>query len=320
MKLMHKDLIVATGEYISEWLEDHQMSQAELALRMGVSPKHVSKLVSGEAALTHSVAHSLSFATGVPASVWMAYENTYRAELAAHERQASFLNQLGVLDIFPLDYFEKWGLITESQRTSPVLVKQLMQVFEVCDLTSIEGLRKYREMPRPSTVSRQDLFHLHSWLRVGELQAGIDASSEPFSAAGLEQVIPELVSLVSLSSEGGFVQAIELLRTIGVYVCLTPQMPGIDIRVATHWVLGRPVIQLVTEWASEMELWFVLLGELGQVLQMKKPVTHISGLNPAEDKQPEAFARNLLADVNWQDAAQKPVCFSNPVPQIRSIA
>ncbi len=52
------DYAVPTGEYVVEWLDENRISQAELARRMGVSAKHVSKLIAG-ALLSAEVATKL---------------------------------------------------------------------------------------------------------------------------------------------------------------------------------------------------------------------------------------------------------------------
>lgn len=67
------DYAVAPGEYIKEWLEDEERSQASLARDLGVNAKHVSKLVNG-AVLTPEFALKLDLVTGIPTKNWLALE------------------------------------------------------------------------------------------------------------------------------------------------------------------------------------------------------------------------------------------------------
>ena len=47
------------GEYLEELLEVRGMSQAELAIRLGISRKHISNVVNGKASITAELAHAL---------------------------------------------------------------------------------------------------------------------------------------------------------------------------------------------------------------------------------------------------------------------
>lgn len=48
MSGLSREMIIHPGETLKEVLEDKEMSQQELALRTGVTPKHISTVLSGE--------------------------------------------------------------------------------------------------------------------------------------------------------------------------------------------------------------------------------------------------------------------------------
>ena len=58
------------GATIKEQLLDRGLSQKEFAVRMGMSEKHISKLINGEVQLTPDVAVRLEMVLGVPAKFW----------------------------------------------------------------------------------------------------------------------------------------------------------------------------------------------------------------------------------------------------------
>ena len=58
------------GATIKEQLIDRGLSQKEFALRMGMSEKHISKLINGDVQLTPEVAVRLEMVLGVPAKFW----------------------------------------------------------------------------------------------------------------------------------------------------------------------------------------------------------------------------------------------------------
>ena len=74
------DYAVSAGEFIEEWLNENNMTQAELTLRMGLSPRYVSRLIAG-VPLTDTFAMGLELVTGVPAQIWLSFEKTYRNDV-----------------------------------------------------------------------------------------------------------------------------------------------------------------------------------------------------------------------------------------------
>ena len=65
------------------------MDQRDLAIRAGLSEKHVSQIINGHAAITPETAAKLERVTGVPARMWNNLEATYqerRAQIAERER------------------------------------------------------------------------------------------------------------------------------------------------------------------------------------------------------------------------------------------
>ncbi len=75
--------IVATppGATVREQLDDRGMSQKELASRMDMSEKHISRLINGEVQLTPEVAMRLEMVLGVPAHFWSNLEAIYREKI-----------------------------------------------------------------------------------------------------------------------------------------------------------------------------------------------------------------------------------------------
>ena len=70
-----------TGATIKEQLNDKGMAQKELASRLGMSEKHVSRLINGEAQLTPEVAGRLEMVLGIPARFWNNLESIYREKV-----------------------------------------------------------------------------------------------------------------------------------------------------------------------------------------------------------------------------------------------
>lgn len=65
------------GYYISDLINDLEMSQEEFALRLGVTPKNLSDLVNGKASISKNIAKKLSLMLGTSADVWLELQKKY---------------------------------------------------------------------------------------------------------------------------------------------------------------------------------------------------------------------------------------------------
>jgi len=78
---------VATGEYITEWLEEEKVSRAELEYALGVSETYLNSLLAGQIALSDDVARALERLTGVPVTSWQRLDAKYWEDKARLELQ-----------------------------------------------------------------------------------------------------------------------------------------------------------------------------------------------------------------------------------------
>ena len=69
------------GAVIAKQLKLKKMTEVELASLMGVSKKHVQKLIAGEVRLTDATAAKLEKALDLPKEFWINLEEVYRAKM-----------------------------------------------------------------------------------------------------------------------------------------------------------------------------------------------------------------------------------------------
>ncbi len=79
------DWVSSPGDAITEFLEERDWTQAQLAERLGYSIKHISLLINGKAPLNEETALKLERVLGSTAAFWLRYEAQYRAALAQIE-------------------------------------------------------------------------------------------------------------------------------------------------------------------------------------------------------------------------------------------
>jgi addiction module HigA family antidote len=75
------DFVSPPGETLAEILEERNMSQSELAQRMGRPKKTINEIIKGKAKITIDTSLQIQLVLGTPASFWIERERLYRESL-----------------------------------------------------------------------------------------------------------------------------------------------------------------------------------------------------------------------------------------------
>lgn len=265
--MTQKTYTVSPGEFIGEWLQENDVSQRQLALRMGVSPKHVSSLVNG-GSLSPDSALKLERVTGMSSSFLLRAEATFRTELT-RLTEASSLAQadLSFVDNLPCAELRKAGHITSTKKRKSELVQELMTFFRVGSLSALlDRVALPKAAYRQGTVAPEKEAIVATWLRLGEIDAEAQDAPGPFSAEILEGLIPKLRELTLQPPEHFGVELVRMLATAGVHLVYVKDLPGSKTFGATWWKNENPVIQLSLRSKDDGNFWFTLFHEIGHVL------------------------------------------------------
>ena len=82
---LSRDYIIHPGETLAEVMEDRDMTQRELAVRTGMSEKHISTVIHGKKNISAAFARKLEYALGIETSFWMNLQANYDRELLEFE-------------------------------------------------------------------------------------------------------------------------------------------------------------------------------------------------------------------------------------------
>jgi HTH-type transcriptional regulator/antitoxin HigA len=289
------DYVVTTGDFIREWMESEGINAAELARRLGVTPKHVSELVSGKAPLSHAVALDLERVTGVPARVWNQYESGYRSALASKAEEAELSAQYEKAREFPLPYLRKHGYLTAPARDRVATVRELLSLLGVASIEAFWSTWSHGSVAyRRSAAARADSPALAVWLALGERQHRGLGDLPPFDSGALEAVLPTLRSFTCREPTAGLNEARESLRQVGVALSFVPAVPGLGIHGATRWLGETPVLQFSLLWKRDDQMWFTLFHELGHVLLHGHKELFLLGDSSESEREADEFAASLL--------------------------
>jgi HTH-type transcriptional regulator/antitoxin HigA len=294
------DYVSPPGETLAEMLEERDMTQAELAERMGRPKKTISEIINGKAAITPETALQLELVLGVPASFWNNRERLYREALARSEEKERLQKKVMWLKQFPVKAMIRCGWIQEYSNK----VEQLREVLNFFAVASPERWEDvWRNISvdfRQSPAFETDPGAVTAWLRQGEIEA-TEINCAVYDANKFKEALQQIRALTVEQPEVFQPEVVRLCADAGVAVVFIPQLPKTRTCGATRWLNPhKALIQLSLRYKTDDHLWFSFFHEAGHILlHGKRDVfleDHVARDGEQLDKEKEAnkFAADLL--------------------------
>jgi len=289
------ETISPPGWTLAEMLEERDLKQRELAVRIGVSPKHISNVVTGDADISPELALALEKALGAPARFWLARDARYQEYRARAKQEEELAQHVEWARKFPLRQMVNYGFITKPTNALQA-VQKLLRFFGVA---SPEDYQNWWTQLQPSfrrcTLREPDQHALAAWLRRGELIAQ-RTQTRPYNAEKLASCLPEFRAL-TLEDPNVFQSRIrEKCAECGVVVAFVPELPKSYVSGATRWLApDKALVQLSLYYKRDDMLWFAFFHELCHVLKHPKRLTYMRDLSHQDDEH-EVEANRFAAD------------------------
>lgn len=254
------------GDTLTELLDERSMTQIELAERLGVSPKHVNRVIKGAASVSAELALGLEKVFGASAAFWMTREAHFQADKARLEQRREFAGALDWARQFPLAELRKRELISPTS-DGPALVEQLVGFLGVAQPAQ---WRDPKVAYRKSQKFESDPFALSAWLREGELQAAQIACA-PYNEDAFLDALQDVRSLTRLGPEKWWPALQERCAAAGVAVVVIDTYDGARANGATRWLSSdKALIQLSLRYRWEDIFWFTFFHEAGHLVLHRK--------------------------------------------------
>jgi HTH-type transcriptional regulator/antitoxin HigA len=298
-KVCLSDLAIPPGEYLEEVLEEAEISQAELARRMGRPAQAINEIVKGDKAITPETALQLEQVLGVSAEFWSKLETEFRLILAKQKQQEEIKREEELTIKFPYLDLSKLNLVQQT-RDKKEKVVELRKFFGVSSLKNIPTVKEFAPAFRrqeKSTVSHESLA---TWLRAGHAIAD-NRNVNIFDKRKLEQNIPKLRELTNLTEPNELIKKITaVFADYGVVLALVPTFPKSYATGATFWLgKNKAVIMMSLRGAWSDIFWFSLFHEIGHILLHDKRVTFLENGNldfqyQKQEEEADQFAQKAL--------------------------
>ena len=248
---------VPPGMTIKEVLEDHHMTQKELAARLGLSEKHISKLINGEVPLTQDVAIRLERVLDIEASFWNGLEAAYREAILKVEYENSIDEEINFAKPFGYAKLARLGIVPETKKVAEQ-VNNLQKFFEVASLKNVANdmvmplvYENIKDM-KPAKKSA-----IYTLVQITKGQARF-VEVNPYDAKLLRAFIPKIKDLSSESLIGVKEPLKDMLAACGVIIVYLPIIDNITFTCITYSKGNSIVLGIPTE---DSDAFWTLLEE-----------------------------------------------------------
>ena len=248
---------VPPGMTIKEVLEDHHMTQKELAVRLGLSEKHISKLINGEVPLTQDVAIRLERVLDIEASFWNGLEAAYREAILKVEYENSIDEEINFAKPFGYAKLARLGIVPETKKAAEQ-VNNLQKFFEVASLKHVAN-----EMVMPLVYENiKDMepdkkSAIYTLVQITKGRARF-VEVNPYDAELLEKFIPKIKDLSCESLIGVKEPLKDMLAACGVIIVYLPIIDNITSTCITYSKGNSIVLGIPTE---DSDAFWTLLDE-----------------------------------------------------------
>jgi len=292
-----RHLVASPGEILEEWIAEHDMTQRELADRLGKSEKFVSQLMNAKASLTPDTAQELELVTRVSAATWLRIEGEYRSTIKRTELVATAA--ASPIEAALVKVLRNLGVVTAPAGARG---EQTIQVWKLLGVGSPQGLeslgRRRAAQFRTSATFAPDAVATEVVIALAHLEAA-QMSVATLNLARLRAAVPRLRALTLLGAVEGSAQARTMLADVGVALVFLPNVPKAHCNGVTLWSGDHAIIAVTDRGRREDIFWFTLFHELSHVLDGDRNAIYLdSRAGDAEpldaERRADAFATELL--------------------------
>ncbi len=297
---LSRELIIHPGETLEEVLNERDMSQKELAIRTGVTEKHVSTIITGIKPISVAFAKKLEYALGIDASFWINLQSNYDREILEFEE----LNQISQEEITILkslkviiEYMGSVGIIN-SNTNDVSRVLDLRKVLGVSNLTAIPQIT-YNAAYRAQLASNVniDVYVLFAWQRICEILTSQIPIDQSLDINKLKLMLPEIKKLMFLRADQIEKELTKIFSECGIAFIIVKHFTGAPVQgFIKSSDQGRLILCMTIRKGYADIFWFSLFHEIGHILNgdIKQKFIDFESVKGDIEARADAFASNEL--------------------------
>lgn len=266
---LSRDYIIHPGDTLAEVMEDRDMTQRELAVRTGMSEKHISTVIHGKKNISAAFARKLEYALGIETSFWMNLQANYDREILEFEELNNITEkELNILKNLK-EVSKVWsslGWLDKGANPAAMILdyRMILGISNLLDIPKISYTAAYRAQSKNANV---DPYVLFAWQRMCELLTKENEIADEVDVDKLRLSIPEIKKVMFMRVDQ--IQKIlsEIFSDCGIAFRIVPHFTGAPVQGFIKKTEEGALILCMTLRQKFADIfWFTLFHEIAHIL------------------------------------------------------
>lgn len=297
------DLLVHPGETIKEILDERIMTQEELAIRTGYSPKHISEVVRGKKDISSEFANRLEYALDIPAHFWMNLQGIYDKEVFEinnlnniEDKELDILKDLKEV----INYCESEKII-DCNSKKEITVLNMRRFLNLNNLCSIPNLPIQQVAFRGSKANKVNIYVLYAWQKLCEYFTNKEKISNAFDIEKLKSKCNDIKKTMFLPANEMIKKLKEIFSECGIAFEVVRHFTGAPVQGFIQKKNDKVILCMTIRQSFSDIFWFTLFHEIGHLINNDFSNQYIDYqfIESEEEKKADIFAKNTL--INQDD-------------------
>lgn len=291
MERSHSYIATPPGATIKEQIMDKGMNQKEFAARMGMSEKHISRLINGEVHLTMDAARRLEMVLGLPTQFWCNLESIYREKIAKVYEENAMDADVEFAQKFPYKEMAKNDWVADTSKGTERVIA-LRKFFEVVELSYLkQNLIPAGIACRKLSETEKSYYALVAWAQKAKLE-GRTIETQPIDIKTLVNIMPEIRRMTTASPKEFCPKLRSMLSDCGIAIVFLPHVGGSFLHGATFYDGNKIILGLTIKGNDADKFWLSLFHELGHII-----LGHIGkagGTSQEDEDAADVYSEDML--------------------------
>lgn len=292
------------GAELGDMLVLVDMSRKELALRTGVSEKHIDAVIAGNRDVSLPFAKRLECALRIPARQWMEMQLRYDASVFEQKEQSRFHPDemdvsLRLAAILPV--LKELKLLHDPENDADV-IRELREFMGVSDLRAVSDITHqvdYRSWTR--SVDDLDPFMLLAWRQMCERLTDTAPVASRLSVQKLEDSVLAIKHLMFYPEKGLPFHIEKTLAPCGIAFRLVPPLAGVPVRgYARRRGDGRCLLCIPIRQEPQSDFWRTLFREISRIINGNGNIVDFFGKDDAATYADECADELLVPEIRYR--------------------
>jgi HTH-type transcriptional regulator/antitoxin HigA len=320
------------GEDLKDELDARNISQGELARKLGMKKSQINEIIRGKRNITANLAILLEDVLGIDADYWMNAQKQYELDKARIDkklkiRQTAIKEWENYKDKIAIRFLRKQGFIIDDPVKDIHSVKKVYNIKKLSEINEIYSQQKFK-MFRKSDSLKIDPVNLIGWVKLVEYKAK-EENPSTFLKEKRKELIKKLIQIINQNSNTQQ-RVKETLLAFGIVLIYQKKGEKTPVDGISFWSGQNPAIGMTLRHKRIDNFTFTLFHELGHIFKhlLNNKKAEFIDLNEnsisqtdIKDKENEAnvFAReSLIPKEKWERFFQQNNRFSDT--QIKNFA